>query len=235
MYLVDGNTWSARFVEECMGIVYFMGALVDIPFVTILESESGFWVECLVRHTIYDIDVERMYYLYERGKRGVLTIERRDGTRHDIFDTLMHPMFARDIVWRIDQNAKFRTATLRDLARLPLSFWKTDSIYVHESELLNRFHMASIWRNVLAQTRFESTAFETEECTLVIERDTLTIDNGLAQMDIHLSNGLSPVELHSLFVHMARHVVRQEAWRALVKRAAMGHLGRRMELLAHVD
>jgi hypothetical protein len=89
---VDG-TWSARFVDECLGIVFYMAALVDIPFVLIKESESGFWVECLVRGTIYDIDVLRMYYVYERGRRGVLTIEKRDGTRHDVLDKLIHPMF----------------------------------------------------------------------------------------------------------------------------------------------
>ena len=95
--------------------------------------------------------------------------------------------------------------------------------------------MASIWRDAKEQTHFESTAFESEECTFVIERDTMTIDNGREQMDLHLSNGLSQVELRHLFPQMMRHVVREGAWCTLVKRASMGHLGRRIDLLALVD
>jgi len=95
--------------------------------------------------------------------------------------------------------------------------------------------MASIWRDAKEQTRFESTAFETDECTFVIERDTMTIDNGRAQMDLHLSNGLSHVELRLLFPQMARHVLREGAWNLFVDRAAMGLMGKRLELIVLFD
>jgi hypothetical protein len=229
------DRWHDDYVNRCVCLLYDEAMLPWIEYSLVDECESGFGVECLVRASPLSTFYDRIYLVYHRGQYASIYLKCVDQTTIHWQNKCQHSMFAHDREWKSIHESSFSMATLHELSVLPTSFLIRTCMYSHETEQLNREKMNDIWNEVKDICLFDRMVFETDEYTFLVERDTLCIDNGKDCMTLSLTGGMCKSQMEAMFPRLAVFVERERSMDTLVRRMRLGHVGRRLYLLACLE